>query len=35
MKDEEQMGQIDEDGFFVFNKKRRVKDAWLDSLNND
>ena len=29
------MGDIDEDGFFVFSNKRRYKDAWLDSLNED
>ena len=29
------MGDIDEEGFFVFGNKRRFKDAWLDSLNDD
>ncbi len=28
------MGQIDEEGFFLFNKKRNLKDAWLDSIND-
>ena len=33
MREEQEMGDIDEDGFFIF--KRRHKDAWLDSLNQD
>ena len=33
MKEEEAMGDIDGDGYFVFANKRRFKDAWLDSLN--
>ena len=32
MREEEQMGEIDEDGFFVFNRKRGYRDAWLDSI---
>jgi hypothetical protein len=35
MKEEQQMGEIDEDGFFVFSKKRHLKDAWLDSLHDN
>ena len=35
MKEEEQIGQIDEQGFFVMANKRRFKDAWLDSLNEE
>ena len=26
------MGEIDQDGYFVFSKKRGYKDAWLDSI---
>lgn len=26
------MGQIDEEGFFVFDRKKRVRDPWLDSI---
>lgn len=33
MKEEEEMGEVDEEGFFVMNDKRRVRDPWLDSLN--
>ena len=29
------MGEMDEDGYFVISNKRRFKDAWLDSLNED
>lgn len=29
------MGDIDEDGFFVFSKKRQLKDAWLQSLEEN
>jgi len=29
------MGEIDEDGFFVFNKRKRLRDAWMDSLNEN
>ena len=33
MNDQEQIGDIDNDGFFVFKRnKNQVKDAWLDSL---
>ena len=33
MNDEEDMGEIDKEGFFVFKRnKDGVKDAWLDSL---
>jgi hypothetical protein len=28
------MGEIDEEGFFVFNKKRQNRDAWLQSLED-
>lgn len=28
------MGDIDEDGFFVFKNKRRNRDPWLDSLDH-
>ena len=26
------MGEIDQDGYFVFSKKRGYRDAWLDSI---
>ena len=26
------MGQIDQDGFFVFKRKNQYTDAWLDSM---
>ena len=26
------MGEIDQDGFFVFSRKRGYRDAWLDSI---
>jgi hypothetical protein len=32
MREEEGMGDIDEDGFFVFKKKNQYKDAWLQSI---
>jgi hypothetical protein len=33
MKSEREMGTLDSEGFFVFNKnKGGVRDAWLDSL---
>lgn len=33
MKAEKDIGTLDSDGFFVFNKKKgQVRDAWLDSL---
>lgn len=32
MRDYEQLGDVDEDGFFVFNRKNRVRDAWLDTV---
>ena len=35
MKEEEELGQMDDEGFFVMANKRRYKDAWLDSLNDD
>jgi hypothetical protein len=35
MKQEEQLGEIDEDGFFVFSKKRQNKDAWLQSIEDN
>jgi hypothetical protein len=27
------MGGIDDDGFFVFKRKNKNRDAWLDSIN--
>ena len=35
MKEEEELGQMDDEGYFVMANKRRYKDAWLDSLNDD
>lgn len=35
MREEEGMGDIDEDGFFVFKKKNQYKDAWLQSIEED
>lgn len=32
MRDQQQLGDVDEDGFFVFNRKSKVRDAWLDSI---
>lgn len=32
MKNDDDLGEVDKDGFFVFKKKNRVRDAWLDSL---
>lgn len=29
------MGDIDEEGFFVFKNKRRMRDPWLDSLEQE
>jgi hypothetical protein len=34
MKQEEELGEIDEDGFFVFSKKRQQGDRWLQSLED-
>jgi hypothetical protein len=35
MRQEEEMGEIDEEGFFVFSKKRQNRDAWLQSLEDN
>ncbi len=35
MREEQEMGDIDQDGYFVFNDKKRARDPWLDSLNED
>jgi len=33
MRNEEDMGDVDADGFFVFKKRKgEIRDAWLDSL---
>ncbi len=35
MKEEQEMGDIDQEGFFIFHGKRRSRDPWLDSLDQD
>lgn len=33
MRNEEDMGEVDAEGFFVFKRRKgEVRDAWLDSL---
>lgn len=34
MREEEEMGDIDEEGYFVFKRKNKNRDAWLESINN-
>ena len=29
------MGEIDEDGFFVFKRRKGVRDAWLESIDEN
>lgn len=29
---EQDLGEMNEDGFFVFNRKNKVNDAWLSSI---
>ena len=29
------MGEIDQTGFFVFNNRKKMRDAWVDSLNDN
>lgn len=32
MQQDDNMGEFDGDGFFLFNHKKRVRDPWLDSV---
>ena len=32
MQKDEDIGDFDEEGFFLFNRKKGVKDAWLESI---
>lgn len=35
LREEQDMGDIDEEGFFVFHGKKRARDPWLDSLEEE
>ena len=35
MRNEDEAGDIDNDGFFVFNKRARMADPWLASIAED